>query len=268
MDKVVSNRARYLETDGNLSFSGWFKVKNETTGETEVLPHRTQYVLEKRINQGESIWFSINMPVSSRNFSIDVRDGSEIATVDVSDGQAKAADGKTLWAAESVRKEVMPWLVPLSESGFTKPIVTRSEGRVVFVDKGPYHVYWSTSGFDGNLSFIDVRKGNQDLEGGASLQLQFDESPNRQILYFNHEGSVIGMHFDYSDIRKRAWAKPLVPPLGGPECNMYEDIQVTHDLDEISLGLLWELQGALNEAERVKIHVKLKDFGIGLIRRL
>ena len=259
----MTNRAKYLETKGNLSFSNWFKARDDETGKTEVLPHRTQYVLDKGARGGEQIWFLINMPVSSRNITVDVREGNETNTVNIVDWQAKA-EGKAPMAAKAVLKEVMPWFRPLAESGFTKPIVTKDDGKVIFVDKGPYHVYWCA--FDGRLSFVNIEKRDKDSPDGASLQIQYDTQPPAQILYFNRDGSVIGTKFDDCDILERAWAKPVLPL--NPNNTRYEDIKVDcGGLGSTAYGLLWELQDVLRDAVRVKRRVALDDIGRKLLRR-
>jgi len=78
---------------------------------------------------------------------------------------------------ERIYEEVMPWLMPLIETQFKRPIITRSDDiftdsvRLVFVDRAGYHVYFGS--------------GYTNVEKALGPRVQYNE---QEILSFTYGG--------------------------------------------------------------------------------
>ncbi|VVB77478.1 Uncharacterised protein [uncultured archaeon] len=256
----------YFETRGNLSFSDWSYVLNEKTKMTELIPGHIQYVVNGPIRGGESIWFMIEKQ-ATKDVRIDVCKSinyskrTEEHAIGISNGIARTLDGSpSSWAENAVNDDVLRWLRPLVESGFKKPIITRDdEGRLVFVDRAGYHVYYSKDCIDGNLSYINVVKGNERKD--SDIQLQFDEWPHREVLYFNHSGLRTGVEFDFGGIAKKAWGRPE-----NQENGRYEDVELGR-VEDAASKTRDELLDALHTANSIARHAAINGAFGKLLRK-
>ncbi|VVC71873.1 Uncharacterised protein [uncultured archaeon] len=276
------SKAKYLETRGNLSFSNWFNVKDEKTGESVMVPGRIQYVLESldRKHEGwvsprEQYWFIIETPATPDHVIVNARKGRDTKGLPITVAKGVVVPNPVApeWMAKAVKDEILPWLLPLAESRYKKPIVTRDdEHRLVFVDCAGFHTYWSKSGR--KTSTINVEKGDRESAEGAHLQVQFDsfdyetwKREDRQILYFHYDGREGGMKLTLLTNRiQKAWERPALA-LSSRDAE-YDPVAVTPGLEKAARKTLAELEKAFDRAERVKASVAFHDVCTRMVKGL